>query len=244
MTEEIKGNEKDKPFEYGAANLFRTPVWINLPSDTEVSILITPLTHKTISVSSELSYICQQSAFSITETYQTAIRDSIIDTKNAIGFPDLYKFVQQLTPRDIEYIYEKLLEISIITPEQLKKLGDMMSIQFSPQFRDDSWNCSVCQAKKLDYTRACGYLPKDKRDPAPMLPKINGVRFEQCPISLLDYYILQQASRAYGLLEVGLLPEAGGLGDQTEWFVRAALLYKRKMAEAERDAYEASKNKR
>jgi hypothetical protein len=173
----------------------------------------------------------------------TILAEAVIDTRSAINFPNHTIVLKQLPPSDINFLYDKLTSISILTPEQQANINDMLEIQFNSQFREDSWDCKVCQKKKLDYNRACGYLPEDKRDPAPMLPRVNGKIFTQCPISTIDGYVTSQATKAHELFINGVLPETGGIAEQTDWFVKVALLYKRKIAEAESKAIEEARNK-
>jgi len=233
------------PFKFGAPLLFRLPMWVNLPSDSEVSLLLKPLTYSDITAFYDTYYITQCSdKFLNPSTHHTILHDAVVDYKNIINFPDITTLLQQLPIKDIQYLYECLMELSSISKEQLEELNMMLDIQFNPVFGDESWNCTVCQAKKLDYSRACGFLPEAERDPAPYLPRVGERRFTQCPISTLDGHVSSQASLAHTLLISGVLPEVGGLGEQTEWFVRVALLYKRKVAEAERAQIEASKQKR
>ena len=233
-----------EPFKFGPANLFLTQVWVELPSDSEVALLIRPLTYAEIITNQEIAYLHSQNKdYFKTVTYQSIITPCVLDSRGAINFPTLSDLIEQLGREDLYFIHSRLMEISTVTSDQLGELGEMLDIQFSPQLRDDSWKCTTCQEKKLDYTRACGFLPEDKRDKSPLLPRIKGQRFTQCPISLLDGYIIKQASLAHSMLEAGTLPEAGGVGNQTEWFVRAAFTYKNKIAEAEREMVNAYKNK-
>ena len=233
-----------EPFKYGPANLYLNPIWVPLPSDSEVEILIRPLSHRDISSSQEIHYTTSQNGnYTNPQTYRSLLIPNVMEARNIIGFPSVGDLIKQLPNDDITYLYERLLEVSVVSREQLDELGTMLDIQFNPQFSDDSWNCTICQEKKLDWARGCGYLPEGKRDPKPFLPRIGTRVFTQCPISTLDPYVTNQASMAHSIMESGLLPENGGVGNQTEWFVRSALLYKRKIAEAERNAMEAHKTK-
>lgn len=234
----------DAPFTYGNPIIFRTPIWVNLPSDPEVGVLIKPLSYSTLTASSECQYMREQDdAFFKHETIKTLITDAIIKTANAVGFPSISAFVRQLSKQDAIFIYDKLMELSVVSKAQLDALDAMLDIQFNPQFSDDSWDCTNCQAKKLDYSRACGFLPEDKRDPSPALPRIGTRRFSVCPISTMDAYVINKASMCHNMFAEGLLPELGGVGEQTEWFIRTALLYKRKIGEAERLALDNHKKK-
>ena len=233
------------PFEFGAPLLFRLPMWVNLPSDPEVSLLLKPLTYSDITAFYDTYYIAKRSdKFLNPSTYHTVLQEAVVDYKNVVNFPNVESLLQQLPTEDIQYLYGCLMELSSISKEQLNELTMMLDIQFNPVFSNESWDCTVCRAKKLDYSRACGFLPEAERDPTPFLPRVGDRRFSVCPISTLDGHVSSQASLAHTLLVSGVLPEVGGLGDQTEWFVKVALLYKRKVAEAERAQIEASRHKK
>lgn len=232
-------------FKYGFPILFREPIWVSLNSDEESILFLKPLSYSTISSSHELQYINQKDdTFFKISTHREFIKSVIVGGKNIVGFDDLSKIADQLSNEDVFKIYSKIIQYSTVSREQLLNISDLLEIQFHPSFNNESWNCETCQAKGLDYSRGCGFLPEDKRDPAPMLPRIGSRRFDICPISTLDSYVLNQASMAHQFYSSGVLPETGSIGDQTEWFVKVALLYKRKISEAERDAVSNKKNKK
>lgn len=231
-------------FKYGPCNIYRSPIWVTLPSDPDVTIQLKPLSHNFITAAQESLYISKSSSdYTLRTTHREIVALSTIDATNSIGFPSVQDVVMQLPQSDIVFLYDRLLDISTVSADQLSELNMMLEVQFSPQFSEDSWNCKVCQSKKLDYARACGFLPEDKRDPKPMLPRVGDRVYTQCPISTIDVHATNQTAMAYNLFDAGVLPEDGGVGEQSEWFVKAALLYKRKIAEAERNAIEAAKNK-
>ena len=235
----------DEPFKFGSCSLFLTPIWIKLPSDPDVSIQLKPLTYGQLSNNQEVAYFQKQNEdFFNVMTYHTVLQDNIVELRNAINFPSPHAILTHLPPSDLQFLYERLMEISSISRTQQDELGAMLDVQFNSQFQEDSWDCTICQSKKLDYSRACGFLTEDKRDPKPMLPKVNGRIFNTCPISMIDGYVTRQASMSHAMMDAGVLPEPGGLSGQTEWFVKAALLYKRKLSEAERAAMDEVRNKR
>jgi len=228
-----------EPFKYGSCLLSLTPIWVALPSDSEISISIKPLTHSIISSMQEVNYLLEHNnSFFNPKTFRTIVSDAIVSTNNILNFPDIKTVGSQLHKEDITFLYKCLIDISVVTGKQLDALNTIIDIQFNEQFSDESWDCTICQERKLDYSRACGFLPKNKRDPSPFLPKVNGKRFSECPVSTIDTYAISQASMAYSFLNSGILPEAGGVGNQTEWFVRASILYKRKYDEATKAALE------
>ena len=234
----------ESSFKYGPSNLFLTSIWVALPSDPEVYIYLTPLTHSNIQQLQELYYFKSKNSLVFDpNTLPLIVSKNITDTKNVFGFPDTYTFVSQLASSDVAFLYDALMDISVVTPEQHEELSIMLDIQFAPTFQEDSWDCRVCQEKGLDYARGCGFLDEDKRDLNPLLPRINGTRFTKCPISSIDAFVANQASKAHTMFVAGVLPESGGLGNQTDWFVKASLLFKRKLSAMESAMYEERKNK-
>ena len=232
----------ESSFKYGPSNLFLTNIWVSLPSDPEVYILLTPLTHSKIHKIQELYYFKSNNPIIFDPTtIQLLLSEHIIDTKNVMDFPDTYSLMSQLSISDIGFLYKELATISIVTTEQHEELSAMLDIQFNPVFQDESWDCKTCQERKLDYSRGCGFLAENARDLSPLLPRIKGIRYTQCPISSIDAFVANQASKAHTMLINSVLPESGGIGDQTDWFVKAALLFKRKVSEAEKAAYEERK---
>jgi len=231
------------PFKYGSATLYRTPVWVSLPSDSEVKLLLKPLPHKLLTEYSERSYIIHKSKdYTLTDTVHEAVAAAIVDTMNTFGFPSNTQLVNSLSLSDLHFLHDRVLELSVVTQDQMKAMRDMLDIQMHKDFSDDTWNCIVCKAKGLDYARACGFLDKDKRDPKPLLPIVAGKRYTECPIASLDTFVLNQMALAHNLMELGVLPEAGGLGNQSDWFVQAALIYKRKMVSMEQQALDDAKS--
>lgn len=128
------------------------------------------------------------------------------------------------------------------TEEQYNALSESLTIQLDERFQDDNWNCETCKKRKLDTQRACLFLPEEQRT-APFRLKLKGKDYLNCPLSTIDTKIVHQASIAYTLYRDGFLPEEGGIGNQTVWFVKAAQLYTRKIKEAESDRLNARKNK-
>jgi len=214
--------------KYGTGSLYRTPIWVKLD---DAYIKLKPLSHKELHTINEESYLTQISTSPMLLTKRELLKDAIVGTQNIHGFPNYTILVNQLCAADVDYLYDKVMEISKVTEEQVHNLRDAIDLQFNAEYSDETWNCSVCQERKLDKSRGCGFLPEDKRDSAPFLPRVNGKRPTVCPISTVDNYIISQATMAYMIFDSGALPESGGLGEQTDWFIQAAMLYSRKVKE-------------
>jgi hypothetical protein len=216
--------------KYGTGSLYHTPQWFKL-DDSYIQLM--PLTNKELHALDEQIYLYNKQQIPILVTKRSVLGNAITDTINIHGFKNAKQLVKQLSNEDIDTLYDALQKTSRVSAEQLNALSSMIDIQFNQAYQDETWSCEVCRAKKLDASRGCGYLEPKDRDTSPYLPRINGVRPLICPISEFDSFILSQASTAYSFLSSGVLPEDGGIGNQTDWFVKVSLLYKRKLKEAE-----------
>jgi len=132
-----------KELPYGPANLYRSPVWVPLVSDSEVLVQLQPLSHSTLASYNGLHYLKDYiNTPHTTSTPYTMLADAIIDTVNAIGFPDTGDIVKQLPPEDIAGLYGTLLSLSITTDAQYNNLSKMLDVQFNESFSEDSWACA------------------------------------------------------------------------------------------------------
>jgi len=177
-------------------------------------------------------------------TIDVLLGNSIIDVVDAVGFSGIKSFIKQLPKADKEFLLQSILKISVLDNEQYTNISNMLAVKFHPSYSDESWDCTVCQKKGLDYSRGCPKLDPSKRDKTPILPKVGAQSFVECPVGVSDDYVAYQAYQAYNFLNNGMMPEAGGIGDQTEWFVKVSLLYKSKLKEAENLALEMRQQER
>ena len=226
-----------------AAILFRTPVWFSLKSDPTVGLLLKPLSFKDIHGALELSHtISDIDDIDIYHTTQQTIINAIQDSRNAHGFSSLQQLVKQLPAEDVADLVTKLYTISMFTPSIEEDLAFCLDIQFDDRF-DENWECSACQTRKLQSNRACGMIPEEQRSKEFSI-KVNGKRYHECPIYLMDGFLVSQAAQSHKLFMEGILPEEGGAGEQTHFFIKSAQQLEARIKRAERDMLEESRNKR
>ena len=211
---------------YGAPIIFRTPFWVELPSDPEVRLQLLPLSYRDYITIQELQYLI--SKYPNIQSYDNTkelIAKSIITIDNATGFSNNLQFVEQLPGDDIEFLFKQLFNLSVITEEQVTNLNSLFDIFFDEKLQDDNWDCETCIHKKLQGFRACAFIPEEERDEnydTSFTYKVNNKLYTQCPKSIMDHFVINQACAGYAALKAGILPEVGGMGDQTTWFVRAS----------------------
>jgi len=116
-----------------------------------------------------------------------------------------------------------ILNESIISPEMLEALELNIRLQFSDELKSDNWKCSICREKRLDRVRNCGYrneLDKNKD----FKIQIGEHIYTHCPIYDIDKDLIASAIECYNMFNSGFLPDAGGLYDQTQFFITASSL--------------------
>jgi hypothetical protein len=212
----------DESLKFGAPLIFRTPFWVTLISDTDVRVKLRPLSYREVVSLQELSYITNKltTIKSYDETHDL-LSNSIVQIDNATNFPDFNSFVKQLPVPDVVHLLTQLYNISTLTNTQSENLKDLFDIFFEPKLQDDNWDCDACIHKKLQGFRACAFIPEEQRV-KDFTYKVNNKLYTQCPKSIMDQFVINQAYQGYQALKSGVLPEAGGTGDQTLWFVRAS----------------------
>lgn len=134
-----------------------------------------------------------------------------------------------LVPYEIKkQVGHYILDISQLTAEELEKLQLSIEIKFDKKFQTDTWNCKICQRKKLDRMRNCGF--RNEKNKLKDFNIIVGDKlYTYCPIYDIDKELLSKAIECYNLYEKGFLPEQGGLYDQTQFFIIASNLVAEKV---------------
>lgn len=207
---------------YGMPFIFRTPVWFTLPSDSDARIKLKPAKYKDIMQYSEMLYASKLNIDAqLFDNNIEIISDAIVDMDNIYGFSNNEQLLRQLSNEDKQFIIEKYGLLSVITEEQLTNIKNMLDILYAKPLQDENWSCEACKHKKLQEYRACGFIPEEKRSKN-FTYKLKGKVYTECPKNKLEPFIMAQAQEAHKLFSNGLLPEAGGVGDQTMWFIEVA----------------------
>jgi len=118
-----------------------------------------------------------------------------------------------------------VLAISAITEEDINTLSLSSKIHFDETFSSSNWQCNICQEKRLDTRRNCGYLDY-KNNPKHFNEsfKVHVGRdiYTHCPIFDINKDMLSDAIQSYNFYEAKFLPDEGGLFDQTRFFIMAS----------------------
>ena len=114
-----------------------------------------------------------------------------------------------------------IFKISMYTEEFTEKLTTDIHTTYNPRFADKSWGCTECQRRKLDRQRNCPFLPKEGHDSQLTYPTFHGISLT-CPVGDIDRTLVSKAVEAYSYRDQALLPEPGGIRNQTIFFMLAA----------------------
>jgi len=152
-------------------------------------------------------------------------------------------------PKDIILDMASIIIKTSQAPENLnEKLSTNLDVYLDKNLTKDTWKCEVCKQRQLDKVRNCGFLggadkDKNKFYTDSFVLDVGGVLYTHCPIYDVDAILLNDAMTCYSMYEKGLLPEKGGVYDQTEFFVISSTIVTNKLAEHERKEMEKLKKK-
>jgi hypothetical protein len=186
-------------------------------------ITYVPLSHKDIQdVRTLLSE--KQSLFTqnIILSFANITYNNIQFTQNIINDYDKLSYIGL----DVEIFIEHLLDISIVTSEDVDKVELAFDFYNTKTFQADDWNCDVCRAKYLDKSRNCKYLDDEeykKNFDNTFLLMVKNKKYTYCPVYDIDKDMYHQAMEAHTMYDKGLLPDIGSVYNQTEFF---SIMYK------------------
>ena len=142
--------------------------------------------------------------------------------------------INNLPPEVIKEVAEYLVTYSKVTTDFIETLEVGVDLSLDPKYKTDTWKCIVCKKRKLDKTRNCGFLNEQEKDPEWEVA-VRGKVYKHCPIYMVDASLTADAFLAYQYFKDGVLPESGGLFDQTEFFVQSSQFVSNKVAEYEQE---------
>jgi len=130
--------------------------------------------------------------------------------------------VIDILPFDIvQDLLDFIFEIGMYNNEWLNILDSSLHSILNPRFSDESWDCNTCQRRRMDRSRNCPFLPVEDHDIHISYPVYGGV-VKVCPIGTADPSVTSKAVEAYRYRKQALLPEEGGIRNQTVFFMIAS----------------------
>lgn len=209
--------------------VFHTALWYipesqrNEPSPAE--FLIQTFPYHFLSLFQLSNDIKQLDGVSSNPIERSILEHCIVDYRNVTnGTEEKLSILEMLSvlPLDITNdLLKFIFKISMYDDEFNKVLENSIHSIMNPRFQDESWNCSVCQARRLDRGRNCPFLPKEGHDRHITYPVYGGV-ITECPIGKVNVSVTNKAVEAFRYRKQALLPEEGGIRNQTVFFMIAS----------------------
>jgi len=174
---------------------------------------ITPLTYKTYS----MLYLQGLPEDITMPLFPEVILEECVKGSENIN-PQPTNWFEEL-PLDVRNnLIEKIQSISIPDKNFYDTLSISVELAINPRFNDESWRCANCQKRKLDLSRNCPFIDTKEHDPVFSL-SVAGDTYNVCPMNLQDKQLLRAAFEAKGFRETNCLPEDGGIGNQSVFYV-------------------------
>jgi len=138
-----------------------------------------------------------------------------------------------------EDIAKNIMQVSVLTPDVVEKINLNLKLSFEDKFQTDTWDCGECQRKGLDARRNCKFRQdyEDIYDPS-FTVYVDGEEYKECPMFYKDVPMISDVFNSYAAFDTGVLPEIGGLYDQTEFFQYAWSATRREIRAKEAEALE------
>ena len=129
---------------------------------------------------------------------------------------------------------QKIYEVSTITNEVISKINMNVTLAMDSKFSTDTWKCSVCQERGIDLARNC----KFREDYIKVFDKdfrviLDNITYDHCPMYYKDNELISDIFNAYYSWDKGVLPELGGVPEQTEFFGVAVNVVKKFISDLE-----------
>jgi len=139
----------------------------------------------------------------------------ITESGQTINEPD----ISLLTPQQSTTLAHEIYKVSVLTEDIVEKIKLNVILSMNKKFSTDTWSCEMCKHKGIDQQRNCKFREDYEEIFVEDIDIVVGEEhFDHCPMYYKDNKLLSDIFGCYNALEKGVLPEAGGTVDQTEFF--------------------------
>ena len=194
-------------------------------------------------------------------TYQTLTKNELINCHNRATIEDKFQqhfykysiihtsvleqdrhYIELLSEEDYNKLYEFILEKSKVKDDLPSILENLFTIYMDKNLQNDTWDCENCKARCLQLSRNCPLIEESTDD---FVYTIKGKVFKSCPIggTLEHQQTYNEATYSYSLYKKGLLPNKGGLFDQTDFFILSSRVIDNLVNKYEQEELEKMSNK-
>jgi len=209
--------------------LFHTSVWYTPEaergSSSPAQFLIRTFPYHFLHLLQISSFVSKLEGVRSDSIEYSIITHCIVDYRNVFdasgGIPKKEELLAILPASIVTDLLGFILKIGMYNQEFISKLEDSLHAVSNPRFQDESWNCKTCQKRRLDRQRNCPFLPKEDHDSLVTYPTHSGIT-TICPIGNADISLVNMAIEARNYKSQALLPEDGGIRNQTVFFMIAS----------------------
>lgn len=204
-------------------NNFFSTVWYTPISERD-SLAPTRFLLKPISYKTYIEIYNRQDlpdGMSVDKPSDTLIYESVQSVDNLDIDLSVHNWISQLSISIVNELLTVITSAYLPNNDFHKTLALSLDLAVNPKFSSDDWDCIKCQEKRLHFQRNCYLIPEEEHDDTFTL-QVLGEVVRKCPINSRDIHIIDGALTARNMYESSILPEAGGIGTQTVFFVIAS----------------------
>ncbi len=163
-----------------------------------------------------------------TLSYQSFfLNEAIIKIENVLSTDGKSMNISpDMLPKNIkDTLFNIIKDVSVVTKDIFDKIKLNISLFTEDKFNTDTWDCDICREKGLDKARNCKFNNNLQEDyDNTFFVIVDGEKYEHCPMFYKNNDLMAAIVDSYNLFSVGILPEVGGIADQTEFFGLAVTL--------------------
>lgn len=170
------------------------------------------------------------------QTISFILQTGIEDAMN-IPYDKKHEIADSLNVKEREELAKHIMNVSTLTDDIVEDMRFNLLIGMEEKLQTDTWDCTECRRKGLDLKRNCRFREDfDEVFDASFVLILDGEEYRECPMYYRDNKMINDLFTSYKAYDKGLLPDEGGMFDQTEFFQVAwnmvASAVNRKEAEA------------
>lgn len=158
----------------------------------------------------------------------------LINAKYSDGSSIPLSDIWRLPVEVVAKLAKSIIEVSLVKEEIITKIRTNIALVMDSKYHSDTWDCEVCKSRSLDSVRNCKFRSDySKIFDSSFELLVDSVKYDHCPMYYKDSELVSDVFNCFHGWEQGILPEAGGLVDQTEFFMVATALVRKYKNELE-----------
>lgn len=142
-----------------------------------------------------------------------------INVKDIHNTPITTPDIELLSITQQSQLSKMIHKVSTLNMDIIDSMRLNSKIALEDNFQTETWQCSECQRRNLDVQRNCKKREDYDEIFNPAFKVLVGTEeFRDCPMFYKDEVLTKAMFECYSTADKGLLPEIGGVVDQTEFY--------------------------